>query len=231
MPRPGRIYFTVDVNYFDDPDIGELSDSAQLLDLRAMALSKRIGSDGQLTRRQMQRIAPESGGDSIDEIIDSGVWIDKGDALERRNWLAWNDSAEMIEIMSRGGKRGNHEKWHVKGKKPPTAKCEWCVEEGLISPPTRPRHRPPTGEANRGSSLHRQDVDVDTYTHAEAEAEATPAAITSISSGYDLRAVAEWVEGRFATVEEARAELAGEGWDERWITTVLALAPNLRPAP
>ena len=220
MPRPGRIYLTLDVNYFDDPDIAELSDAAQLLDLRAMTLSKRLQSDGVLTPRQFQRLAPDSPptrGATIGELVDRGIWIDKGDGLERRGWLAWNDSAESIAVMSRGGKHGNHIKHHVKGRKPPRADCEFCVNEGLVSPPTRPDSPP-----GRHTDADQTRPDADEYP-------TTLAAISS-SSTRSLRAGAEFLEEKVATVEEARAELEAAGCDERTITMVLALLPNLKKA-
>ena len=221
MPRPGRLYLTLDVNYFDDPDIAELSDAAQLLDLRAMTLSKRLQSDGVLTFRQFQRLAPDSPptrGATIGELVDRGIWIDKGDRLERRGWLAWNDSAETIAVMSRGGKHGNHIKHHVKGRKPPRADCEFCVMEGLVSPPTRP-DSPPGRHTDEDTDV---DTDVDEYSP-------TLAAISS-SSTHDPRAVAELLEEKVATVDEARAELERAGCDDRAIAAVLALMPNLRRA-
>ena len=120
MPRPGKIYLTLDVNYHDDPDVLELSDLAQLLDIRAMATIKRLQSDGRLTHRQLERIAPDSAPDSgelIAELIASPLWteIDPG-TFERRSWLSGTTTAADIETMSLGGKRGNHVKWHVRAR-------------------------------------------------------------------------------------------------------------------
>jgi hypothetical protein len=225
MPRPGKIYLALDVNYFDDPDIVELSDAAQLHDLRGMLLSKRLGTDGCLSLRQLERIAPDSGGDSLGDLTAMSIWTSEdGATFRRRNWLSWNDSAEQIEIMSRGGKRGNHVKWHVKGKKPPSAKCEFCVAEGLVSPGDRGARSGANRVGDRGSSLHNTDVDVDVDVDEETLADLSSAITTH------PRAVAEHLEQRFATVDEARAELERGGCDERAIASVLALAPNLKKA-
>jgi hypothetical protein len=177
MAKPGKLYLQLDCDYFDDADILELSDLAQLHDVRGMAYSKRLQSDGCLTERQFARIAPDSPGDTRGELVGRGIWLDKGDHLERRNWLAWNESAENIEAISRGGKRGNHVKWHVRGKKPPSSDCEWCVRDGLASPPESGASIGATRGEHRGDSLDREEIDVD----VEAEVEET-----TTSSANDL---------------------------------------------
>jgi hypothetical protein len=223
MAKLTRIFLPLDVNYFDDPDIVELSDQAQLADIKAMLLSKRLQSDGRLTRRQFERIAPrlapDSEGESLGELIERGIWLDKGDVLERRNYLAWNDSAESVEIMKRGGKRGNHQRWHVRGLKPPSAKCAYCVEEGLVSPPDSP---PESGRISPSIGI-REDKRREYKTTTLAD-------ISSEAAIYSPRAVAEVLEKQVGTVEEARAALERAGCDERAIATVLALLPDLRRA-
>jgi hypothetical protein len=168
MPRPGKLFLALDNNYFDDPVVIELSDAAQLLDLRAMTLMKRLQSDGRLTLRQIDRIAPDSppeSGDLLGELTASGLWSEKSDgSYERRSWFDWNDTAEDIAAMIKGGLKGNHLSWHVRGRKGRPAKpdptCELCISDGLVSPPDSPTDRPPishpTQEANR-----REDLDVD----------------------------------------------------------------------
>jgi hypothetical protein len=224
MARPGKIYLQIDVNYFEDSDVIELSDEAQLLDLKAMLLTKRLQSDGRLTRRQFDRIAPRVGGDVVGELVQRGIWVDQDGRLERRNWLAWNDSAESIETVSRGGKHGNHIRHHVKGKKPPSPKCQWCIDEGLVSPPdhqaTSPRVAPRIA-----------DIDVDTDEDIHEKNPLRDAGPKVESPLENPRALAERIGELSATVEQARAQLEQEGFDDRTITTTLSLLPNLRRAP
>jgi hypothetical protein len=125
MPRAGRNWVPVDVNYFDDPDIVELSDEAQLLDLRAMALVKRLQSDGRLTLRHFGRIAPESGCDFLGELVERGIWVNQGEVFERRNWLEWNDTAAHIARAAQDGSKGCHVRWHLSGKKRPSSECQF----------------------------------------------------------------------------------------------------------
>lgn len=112
MARAGRLYVPLDCGYFDDDRVVELSDLAQLLDLRALCLVRRLLSDGRLTRRQLERIAP-IGGD-IGELVASGLWAEDAGTYVRSSWSTWNDSAADIATMSKGGVEGNHLRWHVK---------------------------------------------------------------------------------------------------------------------
>ena len=59
MAKPGKVWLPLDANYFDDPRVIDAG-SACLLHLAAMTASKRLLSDGRLTRRQLHRIAPDS---------------------------------------------------------------------------------------------------------------------------------------------------------------------------
>ena len=169
MPRPGKIWLPLDVNHSDDPDVLELSDLAELLDLRAMAKAKQLGSDGRLTLRQFQKIAPDSPPDRPDvigELLASPLWIDIGDGtFERRSWLDWNDTAEDIEAMSRGGSKGNHKRWHVRGTKArppkPDPSCEFCVADRLVSPPDSPPDSTAISDPIQVANP-REDIDVDT---------------------------------------------------------------------
>jgi phosphoribosyl-ATP pyrophosphohydrolase len=117
MARPGRLFLPLDMSYFDDGRVCELSDGAQLLDLRAMLLVRRLQTDGRLTRTQFARIAPESGGDigaMIGELVKVSLWEEDGDGLRRHAWASWNDSADDIAAMAQGGTWGNHLRWHTK---------------------------------------------------------------------------------------------------------------------
>lgn len=163
MARPGRTFVPLDTSYFDDNRVVELSDGAQLLDLRAMCLLKRLQADGCLTQRQMRRIAPESGGEigaMIAELVDAGLWTEDGETLTRRAWAKWNDSAADVEAMAEGGGWGNHLRWHVK-RGVVKDDCSYCTpgfvggDSGGESPPNRdpnPRQDIDIEETETGAS-------------------------------------------------------------------------------
>lgn len=116
MARPGRIFLPLDVSYFDDGRVVELSDSAQLLDLRAMLLARRLQTDGRLSRAQFGRIAPSGGdvGAMVGDLVRVGLWTEDGTEFVRRAWAEWNDTAADIASMAKGGSWGNHLRWHQK---------------------------------------------------------------------------------------------------------------------
>jgi hypothetical protein len=120
------------VSYFDDGRVVELSELAQLLDLRAMTLAKRLQSNGRLSRRQLERVAPSGGdvGAMIAELVDVGLWTEDGGGFTRSAWLAWNDSAADVETMSKGGIAGNHLRWHVR-KGVVKDDCPLCASGGV----------------------------------------------------------------------------------------------------
>ena len=128
MARPGRLFLPLDVSYFDDSRVVELSDGAQLLDIRAMVLVRRLQSDGRVTRTQMHRIAPSGGdiGAMITELVKVGLWAEDGDELVRRAWADWNDTAADIAAMAKGGSLGNHLRWHTK-RGVVSADCPHCA--------------------------------------------------------------------------------------------------------
>jgi hypothetical protein len=150
MARPARQWIPLDCGYFDDASVIEMSDAAQLLDIRAMTLAKRLFTDGKLTLKQLERIAPSgtrSGADKPDEtpdaraiigeLVEAGLWIEDNGTYTRRNWGHWHTSADDIEQMSEGGRKGNHKRHHLgkDGNPPkPNPACTYCQAEGLIAP-------------------------------------------------------------------------------------------------
>lgn len=142
MPaRPGRNWLPVDVNYSDDAAVAELSDLAQLTDLRAMLFSKRIQSDGELTERQLRRLVPESADDPdalVQELVDSSLWTCAEGTYWRRSWAQWNDSASEVEAKAARGGYYAHLRWHVQKSlfKP---ECSHC-QAGVSMPTQRGTH-------------------------------------------------------------------------------------------
>lgn len=131
MARPARLFAQIDVHYFEDDRVLEAGNAWQL-HLAALLACKRMLTDGVLTRRQIERIAPESlgdVGDAIGTLIRVGLFEDQGSSIRVRSWADWNDSAADIEAESKNGKRGNHVRWHVKrGKVDPG--CAYCADRG-----------------------------------------------------------------------------------------------------
>ena len=139
MAKTARIFAQIDVNYFEDDRILDAGKAWQL-HFASILFCKRTLADGRLSRRQLTRIAPESVGDigaSIATLIRVGLYLEDGDDIIIRSWSDWNESAEDVEAMSEGGKRGNHLRWHVrKGVSDP--KCSLCIDRGASRPDIAP---------------------------------------------------------------------------------------------
>ncbi|MGA8726946.1 MAG: hypothetical protein WB565_18080 [Acidimicrobiales bacterium] len=172
MARTARIYATIDVNYFEDDRVLEAGEAWQL-HFAAILASKRQLTDGSLTRRQLEHIAPDSLPDvarAIEELIRVGLFIDKGDVVAIHGWSGWNDSREEIETMAKGGKLGNHLRWHERrGRFDPD--CEFCLNRG-DSPPDSPPDSQSDGGANP-----RSDVDANTDIDVDADQMMTASAV------------------------------------------------------
>jgi hypothetical protein len=139
MARTARIFAQIDVYYFEDDRVLEAGD-AWPLHFAAILACKRNLTDGTLTRRQLERIAPESPPDigaMIATLIEVGLFIDWGTSIEVRGWAKWNDSSDYIEAVSDGGKKGNHLRWHVR-KNVIDPECELC----RIAPESPPDRHP-----------------------------------------------------------------------------------------
>jgi hypothetical protein len=155
LARAARTFAQVDVHYLEDDRILDAGDAWQL-HFAAILACKRNLSDGTITRRQLVRVAPESVPDvapMIDTLIRVGLFIDRGNLIEIEGWSNWNNSADEVETMSKGGVKGNHLRHHVNrsvwGKS-----CAICKEQKTrgLSLPESPTDRPPS---------RREDVDTD----------------------------------------------------------------------
>ena len=136
MPKPGRLYVPLDVNFFDGDGAG-LSDEAQLLFLRIIALSKRMMSDGRITRAQIARIAPAMDATVCDELCESQLCFCDESAIVVRSWAEWNDTASAIEeraeVKRSAGTLGNHKRWHeARGLTDP--RCRYCDQSAIPIP-------------------------------------------------------------------------------------------------
>ena len=131
MPRPARRYATFDVSYFNNDKVIR-SGSDWQLHFAAILASQEMLTDGQLTRRQLARVAPESVTDierATQHLIEVGLFDDLGDdRIAVHDWADWNNAAAKIEAeaKSNGGKKGNHLRWHERqGVVDPD--CTYCA--------------------------------------------------------------------------------------------------------
>ena len=69
----------------------------------------------------------------LDDLVDLGLLDRDGDTLTAHGWNARqydSDRRREPEERSESGSRGNHVRWHVKGRRP-VSECRYCLSEGL----------------------------------------------------------------------------------------------------
>ena len=114
------------------------------------------------------RIAEGRAQTLLDDLMALGLLDEDGEGnLVPHNWKGRQyDDGHDPEERSEAGIRGNHVKWHVKGKKP-NANCSLCIAEG-IAPATRLATL-----ANRDTEQNRTETDPE-QRRAEATAVVVP---------------------------------------------------------
>lgn len=132
MPEPEekdrRLWAKVDVDYFDNPKIDELSDSAQLLHLSLILKAKKQQKGGVMSTRTCKA----RGDGPLRELVDGGL-IHKVDARTYQlhdYGKHQTDAVELSEKRAKVGRRGahvtNHEKRHIY-----VESCEHCQQAAV----------------------------------------------------------------------------------------------------
>lgn len=166
------LFVRLDVNYQDDDKILEVSAEAELLYVRGLALAKRMGTDGYLSRSHLRRIAdkltaPVDG--LVAELVDIGLWSPAGDRWLIEAWFKHNQPLDdLTERKRRGGALGAHRRW---GHDEPFDTCSKCTDRTPDGTPiAQPMAQP---MAVDGSSSSRDRVETETHTQTPARTRAT----------------------------------------------------------
>jgi hypothetical protein len=132
---PGN-YVPLDVNYARDVAIRKAGPGAELLYIRALAYAKGSRTGGFVSDYDLDVVGIGLRANKLNakRLVDVGLWERVSDGWRIRSWERWNASEQ---IVSAGGKLGNHKRWHLeRGQYDP--ECEHCV----ASPPIAPRSHP-----------------------------------------------------------------------------------------
>lgn len=111
MAQDERPWIKLSLDYFDNPKIDALSDTAQLLHLQLMLRTARQQKDGEVSLR-----AAKARGDAgFKELVAAGLLV-KVDARTYRvhDYEKHQTLARIITERKRAGGRGGHVKNHVK---------------------------------------------------------------------------------------------------------------------
>lgn len=136
-----RPWVKLSLDYFDNPKIDALSDTAQLLHLQLIIRSARMKTDGKVSARA----AKERGDAALKELISGGLMV-KVDAKTYwiHDYTKHQMSSEEIAVKSSAGSRGGHTKNHAR-RYLYDIRCRWCRgdaeagEEWVKDPQTAPK--------------------------------------------------------------------------------------------
>lgn len=110
-------FANLDDQYADHPNNWVLSDAAFRLQTAAICYGNRYLTDGEIPKSKVQTLVPKFKRSAVDELVDQGHWLDKGDMYEVKDFLQWNRSRVEVkaaqERKSRAGKKGAQSRWHT----------------------------------------------------------------------------------------------------------------------
>lgn len=124
---PGE-FVPLDVNYAHDRAIRQAGPSAELLFIRAMTYARRMKTNGYVPDYDLQVIGvgipklPQQAA----TLVRVRLWATAAGGWKFRSWDKWNpvSDAERQVRQSKGGRLGNHNRWHVDGVT--SEDCEFC---------------------------------------------------------------------------------------------------------
>lgn len=149
------LFVRLDVNFQDDDKLLEVTPAAELVFIRGLAMAKRLGTDGYLSRSHLRRISdkletpPEQ---LAQQLVDVGLWEPFEHGWLVLSWLKHNQPMdELTEAKSAGGKLGAHRRWGHLGD---VDDCVRCHPDGTPNGTTQ--------WVPNGSEMHRDRDRVET---------------------------------------------------------------------
>jgi len=117
--RIPEFFLPVSIEYFTDEAVLEAGLDAAMLDMAAMIWCKAKRRQGVIPAKVMDTVCPfRIKKDSIQRLLDAGLWEVDGSSYRRRNWEKWNATLDEIEELSskrsRAGKKGAEARWKSK---------------------------------------------------------------------------------------------------------------------
>ncbi len=196
-----RLFVPLDVDFQQDPKILAAGPWAELAYVRALALCKRLLTDGFVSRSQLRFLCdgltladtgnPEN--PTSDEIaamlVDCGLWSEADGGWYIVAWSWHNESRDKIdEVRERkrsAGIAGNHAKWHVaRGKTDP--KCDLCSQiiAGATDHVSQVRDRCESQTIAEDREPDSPEVETEVETEPKSETETTAAIAVAIDPSF-----------------------------------------------
>lgn len=97
MPRQGKRYVCLDLDFFEDAEDMGLTHKAQLLFLRCLTEAYRRQTDGEVTRKQLARVGGTAYGHPLKALLSVGLLVEKEpDRFYIPSWHKWYESKEDV---------------------------------------------------------------------------------------------------------------------------------------
>lgn len=132
--RTPGIYVRLDANYDTDEAMLEVSPMAELLFIRALALSKRKQTDGFVAARSLNRCGlriTEPLLDLVGELVTAGLWTDHPDGCgwDIAGWGKWQLTTAEVAAASARNRSNALRRHHKEGRHDyePHDECELCA--------------------------------------------------------------------------------------------------------
>lgn len=116
------LWIKLSVDYAEDPKVVAAGVEAELLFIRCLAWCKKHADDGVIPNHMIGRIGVglSNPGEAAISLCETRLWRDMGDGYRIVAWASWNASDDD---RSKGGKLGQHRRWH---QTRPNPDCEFC---------------------------------------------------------------------------------------------------------
>lgn len=92
-----RSYFRVDNHLPDNPKIVRAGPEAELLYIHGLAYCSRLMTDGRIPKAVVPRLAWKNAAKNTSKLVEAGLWIDRDDEYEVKDYLKHQRSREQIE--------------------------------------------------------------------------------------------------------------------------------------
>lgn len=129
----GMLWVKLSVDFYEDAKIVQAGVEAELLFVRGLAWAKKHSEDGIIPAAVAGRLAVglRSPSEASISLCEVGLWQETTDGYQIAKWGIWNPTDSD---RSKGGKLGQHNRWHQTRPNPDCAYCDNSSNNSDITP-------------------------------------------------------------------------------------------------
>lgn len=90
--------------YYEDPDVIDAGEPAEVLFIRGLGYAKRQGTEGFIPAQALPYIVQSRAKQRVARLVQVGLWIEVEGGWRIRRWDLWQDSLEEIEASREGAR-------------------------------------------------------------------------------------------------------------------------------